>query len=416
MEEGLPPCLLATLSAQTKQGLRAGATIALRAHISAMGTRLRNGNPPAVTPLAGAAPSSVTLTRHGVLPLLRRAHKLGLETAGRLQEDAAAAAHATAIASHVGSLVTALAEAPDMAASLGVTPLFNLSHGPLKDLLRKRRTPHAVPGEPVFTGGGIRFTFPKVVYVRRMERTGEQVKAGRLFNLHPKGSSWLRPARGRGKNGAGLRTLSRDKRAWRCLTPGAYHPDAVPVRWRPWWDGARCSVLDPGVVLILCADNGWALSKAEYYRFRRVWADFVPKPTEVRQCEEKLGRTGGPSQAAGLLSFTQYVTAFQAQYPSLAAYYNSPAKARAKEHKGDKLRSLLDQVLMQLAPRQSDVICIGKNFAGLNGSRKGTMDGSPVLQVGGWCGWAFCAWGASRVHPWHWLSPFPPPTQAKNPC
>ena len=33
---------------------------------------------------------------------------------------------------------------------------------------------------------------------------------------------------------------------------------------------------------------------------------------------------------------------------------------------------------------------------------------------GGGLHWVFCAWGASRVHPWHWLSPFPPPPTPKQ--
>ena len=383
---GLPPAVQqAKLGTSGEQGLRAGACLALRHHIAAAGTALKSGLPPAVTPLPSATPFSVVLTQAGVVPLLRRAVALGREAAARAADsgDAAGSARATATADTTAALVTALGAARgERGGSLGTTALFNSHHPPLVKLLRKRRCHGVVPGEPVFTGAGIRITFPVVRLLRRVERRGKEVRPGRLYSWHGKGAGWLRPAPAPGKNGAGLVSRSTDWRAWRCLTPGGYSPDGVPQGWQPWMDGCNVAVLDPGAVLIVCEAGGRALSKREYYRFQKIWNDFLPRPAAVRGAEAALGRDGGPAQSPGLLAFLRYAAAFHRAYPTLQSYYGSPARARARELKGDRLRSLLDQLLTELAPGEADVIAVGGNYSGVSSTRKGTRDGAPVLQVG----------------------------------
>ena len=228
--------------------------------------------------------------------------------------------------------------------------MFHLGHPPLAQLLQKHGSSF-VPGQVVYTTGGVRFCFPKVRYVRRYERVGADVRPGRLFNWDPRGSRWLRCARKRGMNGAGLRTMSRDKRSWRCWTPGAYHLEAVPDRWSPLLDGASCVIMDPGVLLPFCCADGRALTKEEWYRHRKIWLDFLPKPADVRAEEAGMGKRGGCAQAPGLVAFASYVAAFTKAYGKLSAYYSSATQAGAREYKRDKLRSMLDQLLHEFAPR-----------------------------------------------------------------
>ena len=349
--EGLAPCFTTQgLSTQTTEGLRAAACLSLRAHISERGTRLKGNRLPAVTPLPGATPSSVILTRSGVVPLLRRAVLAGRVRAEGLTGDAAA--HALAVAASTEDLVRALFRKGNTAAvqALGVTPLFNLQHASLEALLRKHGATN-VPGEPLYTGGGVRIVFPVVRFVRGLERTGAQVKPGRLFSWLPGGQAWLRSACPRGHNGAGVRTLSRDWKAWRMWTPGPYDPEGVPEHWQPWQEDATCVVIDPGVVLVLACHDGRVLSKAEWHRARATWRDFVRKPAPIRLAEAKLGKVGASAQAPGLHTFLRYAAAFHKAYPSAAAYYSSSAKVGGREYKQDKLRSLLTQLLNELAPR-----------------------------------------------------------------
>jgi hypothetical protein len=286
--EGVPS-VFTSIQQQTAEGLRVGASICLRAHIAAAGTRRKNGTPFAITPLPGMTPSSIVLTRHGVMPLLQRAVELGTgrATRGDAVGDVAAADGARAAVGAVQLLLTRLRESPEQAASLGVTPLFNVTHPPLAQLLHKHET-STVRGQVVYTTGGVRLCFPCVRYVRRMEARGAQVKAGRLFNWNPRGTRWLRPAGKRGVNGAGVRTLSRDRQGWRCWTPGAYHPEGVAKKWQPSWDDAHCVIIDPGVLLPLCTSDGRALTKAEWYRARSIWLDFVPKCSDVQDKVDAL--------------------------------------------------------------------------------------------------------------------------------
>lgn len=350
--QDLDPCLSAE-SMQVAQGLRAWACISLRAHMSWAGTVLRNKRRPQVTPLSGAVPKAVVLTRHGVAHLLERAVLLGeqraveADTAG----DAAAAVAARVMATQTMLVLTALKAHPHRAHELGVTPLFNVGHPSLAALLTKHRVDH-VPGDVVFTGRGLRVTFQIVRFVRRMERRGAEVVPGRLFNWRPKGNAVFRHGGPRGKNGAGLRTLSRNWKDWRCGCPGPYHPEGVMKRWEPWWDDAACVVIDPGVLLPLCCADGRVLSKDQWYRHRKVWADFVPKPPEVRQAEAGMAKVAGEARAPGLISFMAYVKEFnRVHVDALLPYYSSPSLLGAREHKGDKLRSLLGQLLHELAPR-----------------------------------------------------------------
>ena len=351
LADGLPPALHAS-SKFTAQGLRAGAAIQLRHAISVSGTRLKRGAPPALTPLPSFTPPSVVLTQTGVLPLLKRAVDIGRALASANSgPDAEAAAGFAAATQRV---VDALDQHRARAVQYGVTPLFNLGHGPLAGVLEKQATKDGcVPGQPVVTNGGagIRLTIPKVQYRRRVEPTGAKAKAGRVFNWDPVGSRWLRPAGKRAQNGAGLRTLKRDRRDWRCGTPGAYHVEGVPPGWQPWWDNASCVCLDPGVLLLLCSPEGLAVTKAQWYENRRAWIDYQPRPKDVRAAEAQMARDGGFSQAPGLLPFMGYLQAFWKAYPTLEAFHASRTQGGAREHKLDKLRSALDRTLHALAPR-----------------------------------------------------------------
>ena len=345
---GLPPCF-ESMSAQTVGGLRAGACLALRAHCASLGTVLRSGAPPALTPLPGASPSSVPLTAHGVLPLLERAAHMESQRLGVAVPTGGPGGPVRPVP-QLRTLVDQLRANPAAAAALGTTPLFNLAHPPLQALLAKHNTA-TVPGEPLYTGGGLRVVFPVVRYQRRVERIGETVAPGRLFNWSLKGRSWLRRASARGKNGSGLRTLSRDWKGWACWTPGPYHPEGVPKRWRPWHDTASCVVIDPGVILPIVTSRGLALSKRQWYKLRGVWADFVPTPHGVATAEASVGKGGRRRQAPGLVAFSRYLRAFHEAYGRTEQYYVSRAQTGAREHKQDKLRSLLAQLLHALAPR-----------------------------------------------------------------
>ena len=322
-------------------GLRVGAAVALRAHISRSGTVLQNGSSPAITPLPRAVPAAVVLTRTGVAPLLTRAAVAAWGSSSPGGRDMAAA---------IEHVLAALHASPAAAAEDGTTPLFNVTgHRPLARLLAKHGV-SSIPGEVILTGGGIRITFRTVRFVRRLERVGDQVTPGRLFNWSPKGNSWLRPAPAHGRNGAGLRTLSRSWKDWVCGVAGAYDPEGVMEGWQPDWDGAKVVVADPGLLLPLCLSDGRALPKALWHRLRRTWADFVPKPKHVRRAEVAMGQAGGQARHAGSLTFLRYVAAFHAAEPDLTAYYGSAKKNGAREYKLDKQRSLLDQLLQELAP------------------------------------------------------------------
>ena len=333
---GLPEFLSA--SEQVQDGLRVGAALSFRAHASRSGTRLKNGSLPAVTPVPGAVPASVVLTPKAVLPLLDMAQAL----ASRRGEVAIAAATAR--------VANALRAHPAAAKAEGTSPLFDLAgHRPLARLLSTHGVA-TIPGEVILTGGGLRVTFTAVRFVRRMERCGDSVTPGRLFNWRPKGNGWLYAATARGRNGAGLRTVSRNWKDWVCGVAGAYDLEAIPEGWQLEWDGATVVVVDPGLLLPLCLADGRALSKGQWYRLRSVWADFVGKPRAVRKAEAELGRTGGQGRHPGAVAFARYVSAFHKAQPLLSSYYGSTVKAGAREYKMDKLRSLLDQLLMELAP------------------------------------------------------------------
>ena len=336
--EGLPAAL--TASQQVLDGLRVGATVTLRAHISRCGTRLKNGSPPAISPLPRAVPASVTLTRTGVAPLLRRA------------AAAARRCGATQVADATERVLAALSDPAHAAAAQadGVSALFDVTgHQPLARLLAKHGM-STVPGEVTLTSAGIRITFPSVRFTRRLERRGEHNTPGRLFNWNPRGNAWLHAAPARGHNGAGLRTLSRNWKDWVCAVPGPYAPDGIPEGWQLEWDGARAVFADPGLLLCLCLADGRALSKAQWYELRNTWADFVPKPKAVVRAEAAMARQGGQARHPGTLGFMRYVGAFHAAQPVLCGYYGSRSRAAAREHKQDRLRSLLDQVLRELAP------------------------------------------------------------------
>ena len=150
-----------------------------------------------------------------------------------------------------------------------------------------------------------------------------------------------------------MRTLSSDWHRWHTWTPGAYNEHAVPERWT-WEDdgpgGGSYTVIDPGIRLPLACSNGMALPSGLWYKHRTTAWDFKPKPDAVRQAERSLGGVGKRSRAWGLVTFSQYLTAFYAALPVLRAFYASPAAQCAKARKGDKLRSMLDQLLQQVAP------------------------------------------------------------------
>jgi hypothetical protein len=255
-----------------------------------------------------------------------------------------------AIAAATARVANALRAHPAAAKAEGTSPLFDLAgHRPLARLLSTHGVA-TIPGEVILTGGGLRVTFTAVRFVRRMERCGDSVTPGRLFNWRPKGNGWLHAATARGRNGAGLRTVSRSWKDWVCGVAGAYDLEAIPEGWQLEWDGATVVVVDPGLLLPLCLADGRALSKGQWYRLRSVWADFVGKPRAVRKAEAELGRTGAQGRHPGAVAFARYVSAFHKAQPLLSSYYGSTVKAGAREYKMDKLRSLLDQLLMELAP------------------------------------------------------------------
>ena len=351
---------LQSLSKQVCHGLRAWASIALRSHISRAGTVLRSKKRPTLTPLPSAAPSSIVLTRIGVLPLLRRAILLGHDraVAAEAAGQASVAAAARDVSQQTAELVQALQASTPRALELGVTPLLHVGHGSLAALLHKHQLP-SVPGQVVFTGGGLRVTIPVVRFVRRMEKRADAVSPGSLFNWDPRGNSFLRPGGARGRDGAGLRKLSRNWKDWLCCRPGAYDPEGVPKNYQESWDNATSVHMDPGILLCLTCSDGRALSKARWYKLRQTWADFVPTPAAVRQAEAGMGKGGGGGpRAPGLAAFSAYVAEFHRVHgTTLSPYYGSSSVLASKEYKADKLRSLLSQLLHELAPRPQVRCC-----------------------------------------------------------
>ena len=351
---------LQSLSKQVCHGLRAWASIALRSHISRAGTVLRSKKRPTLTPLPSAAPSSIVLTRIGVLPLLHRAILLGHDraVAAEAAGQASVAAAARDVSQQTAELVQALQASTPRALELGVTPLLHVGHGSLAALLHKHQLP-SVPGQVVFTGGGLRVTIPVVRFVRRMEKRADAVSPGSLFNWDPRGNSFLRPGGARGRDGAGLRKLSRNWKDWLCCRPGAYDPEGVPKNYQESWDNATSVHMDPGILLCLTCSDGRALSKARWYKLRQTWADFVPTPAAVRQAEAGMGKGGGGGpRAPGLAAFSAYVAEFHRVHgTTLSPYYGSSSVLASKEYKADKLRSLLSQLLHELAPRPQVRCC-----------------------------------------------------------
>lgn len=262
------------------------------------------------------------------------------------------------------ALIAALRKNRDGAREDGTSPLFDLSHGPLARLLAKYDLT-SVPGEVVFTGAGVRITLPVVRFVRRLEREGgaQAPAPGRLFNWSPKGNAWLHTGQARGRNGAGVRTLSHSWKDWVCAVPGPYAAEGVLNGWQAWWDGANVAVLDPGLLLPVCLADGRALSKEAWHRARAVWADFVPKPKAVHEAEVGLAKTGGQARHPGVVTFSKYVAGFHKAWAGLTSYYGSPTKAAAREYKGDKQRSLLDKLLRAVAPNPQVGACTGARWA-----------------------------------------------------
>ncbi len=357
--DDLPP-ELKSVTSQVAEGLRVGAAVSLRHRISVAGTTLKSGGPPALTPLPSVLPCSVVLTRAGVKPLLTRALELGT---ARAQSTAAgvtagdresARVYVAATEAILAAVKGARRGGRATAREYGVAPLFSATHKPLVKVLAKHHS-QCVSGEVVVTNGGagLRLVIPVTRFLRRVEKrhADGEVPHGQLFNWSPKGSRWLRRAYKRGQNGAGLRTVRRDKVAWRCCTPGPYDPEALPQKWQPHWDGAEVVCLDPGVLLVLCSHDGRALSKDDWYRMRRAWVDFLPKPKHVRAAEASLGKDGGHAQSPGVHAFATYVHEFWRAYPTLVSHYGSRVQSAAREHKQDKLRAALDRILFALAPR-----------------------------------------------------------------
>jgi len=353
-----------------------GAAITLRHFISSSGTRLKSGDFAALTPLPSVKPPSIVLTQRGVVPLLTRAVHIGTALVAASPGSEAASA-AAAVVRGTQEVLAALRAHGDRARVYGVTPLFSTCHPPLTRVLGKHAPAEGcVPGQPLVTNGGagVRLLFSVPRYLRRVEPTGDNAQPGRVFNWDTVGSRWLRRAHKRGQNGAGLRTLKRDRRAWWCHVPGAYHMEGVPRSWRPWMDSASCISLDPGIRLLLCSPQGLAVTKAQWYQQRHVWQDYCTKPAVVGAAEAQLAKEGGQSQAPGVLAFSEYVKAFSRAYPTMEDFYCSRTQCVGRERKLDKLRSALDRILHWLAPRPQGVcVCAraggGGRWAGADRAR-----------------------------------------------
>ena len=89
----------------------------------------------------------------------------------------------------------------------------------------------------------------------------------------------------------------------------------------------------------------------EWYRARSIWLDFVPKCSDVQDKVDALRQRGGHAQSPGVAAFTRFCAEFCKVFPTVSAYYSSGTQAGAREYRMDKLRSMLDQLLHQLAPR-----------------------------------------------------------------
>ena len=240
------------------------------------------------------------------------------------------------------------AQAPDPD-PVGLEALFNLAHPPLARLLRK----DPLPAQVTLSGarGCVHFTVFRVRLTRRLE--GTEHLPVRWVEFSPRGRAWAKSAGKRGHNGAGVRTLSTDWHAWHTWTPGPYSEHGVPEGWT-WEDdgpgGGSYVAIDPGVRLPLCCHSGLALPAGLWYQHRATGRDYRPKPGTVRSLERSLGGVGKGSRSWGLVSFSEYLTAFYKAWPDLRAHYGSATALGAKAWKGDKLRSLLAQLLNQLAP------------------------------------------------------------------
>jgi hypothetical protein len=240
------------------------------------------------------------------------------------------------------------AQAPDPD-PVGLEALFNLAHPPLARLLRK----DPLPAQVTLSGarGCVHFTVFRVRLTRRLE--GTEHLPVRWVEFSPRGRAWAQSAGKRGHNGAGVRTLSTDWHAWHTWTPGPYSEHGVPEGWT-WEDdgpgGGSYVAIDPGVRLPLCCHSGLALPAGLWYQHRATGRDYRPKPGTVRSLERSLGGVGKGSRSWGLVSFSEYLTAFYKAWPDLRAHYGSATALGAKAWKGDKLRSLLAQLLNQLAP------------------------------------------------------------------
>ena len=311
---------------------------------------------------------------------------------------------------------------------LGLEPLFNLTQPSLARFLRKNRMPARVELSGV--RGKVVFPVFRVVLTRRLEGTVH--KPVRWVNFSPRGHAWVRAAGKAAHNGVGMRTLSTNWKDWWSWKPGAYSPEGVPEGWSWVREQGSYIVIDPGIRLPLACHNGLALPAGLWYQHRSAAFDYRRKPEAVQKAERGMGGIGKSQRAWGLITFSKYLSAFYKALPTLRAYYGSPAALRSDARKGDKLRSVLDQLLLEVAPDpqvrrvacvQQDgalsrpavppracscpclrahacpplppspppapsfplqsVIVVGKNFRGQR-ARKGSQS-SPVLQVGGPC-------------------------------
>ena len=261
-DEGAPAGGPRRTSKAKADGLRAGRALQLRYELLAGGATLKSGGDPSLAPMPPAKPVAIPFPSDCVLPVLRRALDLaraGVTEASQALEALGGAGDAsTGTASAVADLGSArdcqavvegvLQALPADGASLrrlGVTPLFNPSHRPVRRLLARFG---CLPATCLFNGpgGGASFPFPTVGFSRRLE--GVEPKPARFVKWGSLSSAWARAETRVGTNGAGVKAHSTSMKDFVNGRPGAYSINAVPIRWRP---RGRVLAADPGVRIIL---------------------------------------------------------------------------------------------------------------------------------------------------------------------